>query len=942
MQWTFQGIKDFIKNRLGLLTDWVSTLFYGTNERLIDAFSFTQEKSAFYNEYLLRENKWDLAQNRTSLLYNCGYLAYKPHRKIGAQGFVEISTNSSYAAPYTEVFTIPEWSTFTIDGKNVFVTANTNYTVGIFSKFLDVSQGDPTEIRFTAQGLMNETYTISDDSVDDAYVKVYLILDEPNSIYQEIEIVDSLYKVTDASTLYCQLDNDYDYTTVTVKFGNNINGKALAAGQRIRIMYAKTAGESGNIFVTGNATINFTIVNSLLANISLYARISNYIDGGSEIETTDEIRVNAPNLFQTGYRAGSKTDWETLLERTTVIDKVYCYGEYELRKDILADKTIAQAIFDGELTSSGRVPNVDNVAFITALDSSGAVLSDAEKEDIVTNYLHGVSGEYDAKINLTTFVSWVDPEIISLRLIVNAMIDLDKEVSDMESSIKTDIEALYGITQRSFFQHVYASILSEDISNVDGVYKHNSEVYVRDLNFRNVEATAKSLVIPKIEDETLHIRVTRKVSGTWELPYEAAVDLPEQDELTGALVELNHFSIKVSSITYETGLLSFEFRGDGLSRVTNGDFTDGTDSWDWDTTVEPTWIIPSTINSAEELLQKSTDVTLGNDAAADTTCLEILGNSEVLAPAKANNYVYQSVTLVNGDYYLLEALIYTPSENTEPYGNAGRIAIGTSAGDDSNAFYIFNNQAYQLVMFTDFPHTTSDIVVGAVAGTYYFKIKVDNLNETLITVTLTGNVSGDVLYSELVTEINNGLVAAGISATEAVCFLDTDPDSGLPNTNPLFAPNQKTGCLIFRTATKGSAGNIEVWEDAGILTADKLFANFTNFDYFARTNKAMNEDEWNRVTLPFKAGSTNFISLFLYSDFTSDKAYYDKIIIKNIDAGSLTSWGVQDPGTSDDDGYILEVYYQTEANKDIILQLRNQITDLDQDNIEVESEYQTS
>ena len=100
MTWDFEGIKERIKSRLALLSDWADILLYGTNERLIDAMAYILDKFAVYGEYLLRESKWQLAQNRPSLLYQAPYLKYIPYRKQGANGYVEISTDEDYENPW--------------------------------------------------------------------------------------------------------------------------------------------------------------------------------------------------------------------------------------------------------------------------------------------------------------------------------------------------------------------------------------------------------------------------------------------------------------------------------------------------------------------------------------------------------------------------------------------------------------------------------------------------------------------------------------------------------------------------------------------------------------------------------------------------------------------------------------------------------------------------
>ena len=96
MDWSYTGIKTEIKNRLKQNSNWANTLFFVVLERFIDAISYILDKNLVYMEYLINESKWSRARNRTSLLYQTPYLNYIPHRKTGARGFIELSTNKDF------------------------------------------------------------------------------------------------------------------------------------------------------------------------------------------------------------------------------------------------------------------------------------------------------------------------------------------------------------------------------------------------------------------------------------------------------------------------------------------------------------------------------------------------------------------------------------------------------------------------------------------------------------------------------------------------------------------------------------------------------------------------------------------------------------------------------------------------------------------------------
>ncbi len=674
---SFEGLKATIKSRLALITSFSDTLFFSVNERLIDAFCFVLNKFSSYVEYLLRESKWSTAKNKTSVLFQSAYLNYKPDRKKGAYGFLEISTDPNFSLPWTGTsFIVPEWSFFTIDGKVIFTPNSVTYSTSDGnSKFIDIRQGQPKSFFYTATGIINEEIIINSSNVDSTYIKVYKVIDEINEVFEEITVTDNLYKITSATQLVCEINNDYEYTQVIIKFGNNLHGRALNPSERLKIIYSETLGTEGNIYKVGNVKAGFILYDSLDDPIPLYARINDAIDGGTDIETIEEIRLNAPNLFQTAYRCASNEDWDTILARHQIIGKVYTYGEYELYKDILKDKTLEQAIIDGDLTASGRVPDVDNIIHIVALTHTGDILSEQQKEEVVVNYIRGLGEGEEAKTSSTHYITWTDPEIIDLRVKTNATLEIDVDASTIISLIKSNIATTYDIMNNSFYSFLYKSVFDSFIQSISGVYEHKTNTYIRDLTFtKDSQASDKYLIIPKLQAESCHIMVKRKISDVWS-EWEDALD----DRGDGTFIIQNQYAITNGSLNYTNSNIKFTFLGDGLTHILNGEFSSDTNNWAINTEISPQNVRIARVYSEDELGIGSNDSSLGTEASTDAYCLRIMGNAGNTGNPD-DNWINQSLTLTEGEDYEIHLLVYAPSTNIAPNGTAVRIGIGTSIG----------------------------------------------------------------------------------------------------------------------------------------------------------------------------------------------------------------------------------------------------------------------
>jgi hypothetical protein len=119
--------------------------------------------------------------------------------------------------------------------------------------------------------------------------------------------VDSLITAGETDESYDIVLDDQD--NLTIRFGDNINGKVPSSGT-INVIYRTGGGTVGNI-ATGYLNT------SLTGNIGLFSitvDVTNYEagSGGAERESLNEIRVNAPAFIRTNDTATTEQDYDSL------------------------------------------------------------------------------------------------------------------------------------------------------------------------------------------------------------------------------------------------------------------------------------------------------------------------------------------------------------------------------------------------------------------------------------------------------------------------------------------------------------------------------------------------------------------------------------------------------------------------------------------------------
>lgn len=567
MLFDYDSIITELQNRLSLLSDWVNSLFLGVYQRIIDMIAYATEKIVYVAEFLYTEAGFITATLRESVMPVCKVLSYTPHRKIGASGNLSLSADSSFSATYVytgESVTIPKWTQFKNSAGDTFVycTEETIYyknTVGSIS--IPVSEGVYTEYIHTALGNASEVITLYSDSIDNDNIEVFIV-NSDNEVLYTVNIcgvngiANELFFINDLVNYYCKIENLNDFQGIKLTFGDGVSVRQLSANERVMIKHAITNGEDGNIGSTGIITsIQDTLYDATDTEVTLYVTNGEEISNGQDIETLTSIQYNAPLLWQSGYRAGTKADWAILLEAHSYIHKAKVWTNEDL--------------------ISSNEEDVNKV-FVTAVSTDGSDLTTSQRS-VVNLYMK----DYKSPSEL---IEWADLQIIWLLTKIEGWVSTGSFTA-MESSIFDTLDEEYGILNVDFKQNVYESEFIDTLNNIANLDHHNSELYYMEKNFNSVTSnhtlwgiytsgTAAQKTLLKPETLELYLNMVY-MSGT---PLLVGKDVTG----VGSIIGQNGHSISGGAINYDTGVISFNDTTitDNLSiygiQNTSGDVASGT------------------------------------------------------------------------------------------------------------------------------------------------------------------------------------------------------------------------------------------------------------------------------------------------------------------------------------------------------------------------------
>lgn len=296
-----------------IMPDWNTSSEGDFGVALLEMFAYPLDILSYYGDRIGQEAYITTATQRLSLLNIAQLLGYTVSNGSAATGTVTFQTanpgaavnipaGTQVATSYNSVTDSPViYETDVVatcpgDGGTVTVSV----TQGVTSAQVPVG---------TSTGLPGQSFQLPQTGVIDGSVQVYV----QTSGISPAEWT-SIQYLADAGS------SDTVYTTYTdasgltwVEFGDGLNGIIPGAGLIIYVTYRVGVGSQGNVTqgVVGEMVSPLDGVSVEVENDG-QTFVSSAMSGGSDAETNDSIRSNAPAIFATQLRAVSPDDFESM------------------------------------------------------------------------------------------------------------------------------------------------------------------------------------------------------------------------------------------------------------------------------------------------------------------------------------------------------------------------------------------------------------------------------------------------------------------------------------------------------------------------------------------------------------------------------------------------------------------------------------------------------
>jgi len=455
----FDTIVAQLQDRMSGRNAWKDLYRSSTGEVLLEVMAYVLNMGLFYTERRAEESYLPTARLRSSVVNLVSLLGYSPKRKASSTG------NLTFSIPtvLSKIVYVPKYTECQNSSGVKFLT-NASAAIEKGSKSVTVEgiQGELVQIDITSDGSLNQEYAINDTAIENSGSStnptLRVIIDgtewtEVSSFYAS-EVTDTHFRVID------EMDG-----TVTIQFGDDINGKVPDSGSVIRLQYVKSDGVGGNVTNAGYiTTLNDAIYDedgSVVSSVSV-TNSSSFL-GGDDEESIEEIRYEAPQVFKTGDRAVNRADFISIIGNYSGVADVNVWGENE-------EAEAAGTTVDYEMLNKVKI---------------SIVLQEWQLPDSV--FKSNLSTYLYAKSMLTVKYEYVTPVIIYVipRMWVKA--EEGESLSQAQADIETAIASqfLLGDTTKLGTPVKYSNVLAavDDLdrvayANMDlEIYKALSDTY---------------------------------------------------------------------------------------------------------------------------------------------------------------------------------------------------------------------------------------------------------------------------------------------------------------------------------------------------------------------------------------------------------------------------------------------------------------------------------
>ena len=393
----FDAIKTNLKQYFQKQSEFNGYNFEGSGlSNILDVLAYNTHLNGLIANLAVNESFLNSAQLRSSVVSHSENLGYTPKSKTASKAIVNLSLNTNDTV--TPTVTINKFASFTGVAEGVTYTFQTledisavNDGTGLFSfktgegsTDIPITEGTRrTKTFVVGESTEERIYVIPDKNLDNTTLSVEVFDTVTSSTFNtHNNILDSVRIDTD-SRVFMVRESPNGFYEIIFSDGK-VLGKGPEAGNKIVITYISSNGADANE-ITSFSPENVVSVNRVNFNLNV-TTVSNSA-GGSDKESLESIKLNAPNNFTSQQRMVTADDYTALIKErfsSVLLDVAAWGGEDNVPKQF--GKVFVSLQFKDNIPSSTQTDTKAKI--VSELSDNLAIVSiDTEFTDPVDTFL---------------------------------------------------------------------------------------------------------------------------------------------------------------------------------------------------------------------------------------------------------------------------------------------------------------------------------------------------------------------------------------------------------------------------------------------------------------------------------------------------------------------------------------------------------------------------
>lgn len=501
---------------------------------ILDVLAYNSHLNALTANMAINESFLSTSQLRSSVVGHAETLGYFPKSKTAPMAIVDVTildpngtSEQEILTSRTEFLTAIDDVGYVFYNRDEYVATKNEDNAFVFSN-VKIYEGRERTKTFFADNSIDTVFVIPDENIDTSTMVVKVYENPTADVFTVYKNIFDVATITDDSRVYMIHETPNGYYEIYFGDGNML-GKRPQSGNVIQVDYISTANSDAN----GAARFNLNAFNALETTVTTISPAA----GGSDKESIQEIKINAPRAFATQQRLVTAADYSALIKSN--------FGQYV--RDVIA------------WGGNDNAPPKFGCVFVSLNFFDG--FGESTQEEVKTMIRDRLTNDRSIMSIDTEFV---EPQETYLE--INAFFNIDslqaaETVESMQVSVKNLIKTFVGTNLDTFGKTFRRSHLVAEIDDSSNAIINSSvDIKVQQRINLDEEFLRLESLLPE-DDDRLPLSSTTQ-DFTLQFPF--ALANPDKDDfiITSSVIKFNGENVIIKNKLGDTQLQLVDFNND--------------------------------------------------------------------------------------------------------------------------------------------------------------------------------------------------------------------------------------------------------------------------------------------------------------------------------------------------------------------------------------------